>query len=77
MKIALTDDRRADLIGHLQGLFKDEFDEDLSEFRAGDIVDLMLKTLGPVVYNQAVSDVRLHLQAKLDDLDGDVYVETV
>lgn len=69
----LSDERREALISHLQTLFRTEFDEDLSVFRAGDILDLMLKTLGPTVYNQAVQDVRAHLQGKLDDLDGEVY----
>ena len=40
-----------------------------------EIVDLMLKAMGPAVYNQAVQDVRAHLQGKLDDLDGEVWVD--
>ena len=74
-KIELTDERRDALIAHLQTLFSTEFDETLSEFRAGEIIDHMLKTLGPTVYNQAVADVRAHFQSKLDDLDGEVYVD--
>ena len=74
-QITLSDDRRARLVGQLQTLFKAEFDETLSEFRAEQIIDLMLTTLGPGIYNQAVQDVRAHLQAKLDDLDGEVYVD--
>ena len=35
----------------------------------------MLETLGPGIYNQAVQDVRANLQSKLDDLDGEVYVD--
>ncbi len=73
--ITLTEERRARLIGQLQSLFQTEFDESLSEFRAEQIIDLMLTTLGPGVYNQAVQDVRAHLQSKLDDLDGEVYVD--
>ncbi|MEZ5946430.1 MAG: DUF2164 domain-containing protein [Hyphomonas sp.] len=73
--LTLSDDRRAALAGHLRTLFANEFDETLSEFRANEIVDLMLKTLGPAVYNQAVEDVRAHLQGKLDDLAGEVWVE--
>jgi uncharacterized protein (DUF2164 family) len=34
-----------------------------------------MKSLCPAVYNQAVQDVRAHLQRKLDDLDGEVYVD--
>lgn len=74
-QITLSEDRRARLVGQLQSLFASEFDETLSEFRAQQILDLMLTTLGPVIYNQAVQDVRAHLQSKLDDLDGEVYVD--
>ena len=74
-QIQLSDERREALIGHLQTLFSSEFDETLSDFRAGEILDRMLKTLGPTVYNQAVEDVRSHFQTKLDDLNGEVYVD--
>ncbi|MEM7327280.1 MAG: DUF2164 domain-containing protein [Pseudomonadota bacterium] len=73
--ITLSEPRRDRLIGQLQSLFQSEFDESLSDFRAREILDLMLKTLGPGIYNQAVQDVRAHLQSKLDDLDGEVYVD--
>ncbi|MEM1106343.1 MAG: DUF2164 domain-containing protein [Pseudomonadota bacterium] len=71
----LSEDRRNALIGHLQTLFEERFDEDLSAFRAGEIVDAVLQTLGPLVYNQAVEDVRAHFQAKLDDLSGEVRMD--
>ena len=75
MKITLTDLRRADFTGDLQTLFQNEFDQSLSEFQASEIIDLFLKTLGPSVYNQAVQDVRAHLQTRLDDLDGEIYAD--
>ena len=74
-QIKLTDERRARIEGQLQTLFSAEFDETLSEFRAEQVLELMLTTLGPGIYNQAVQDVRAHLQGKLDDLDGEVYVD--
>lgn len=73
--ITLTQERRERLIGQLQTLFQAEFDETLSPFRSEQILDLMITTLGPGIYNQAVQDVRAHLQSKLDDLDGEVYVD--
>ena len=76
MKITLAADRRVRLTAHLQTLYSREFDETLSDFRANEIVDLMLRTLGPAVYNQAVQDVRAHLQGKLDDLEGEVFVDS-
>jgi uncharacterized protein (DUF2164 family) len=75
MRIELSDDRRAGFKGELQALFLSEFDETLSEFRADAVLNLFLKTLGPAVYNQAVQDVRAHIQGKLDDLDGEIYAD--
>lgn len=74
-EITLTPERRDALCRLVRQKFQTEFDEHLSEFRAGEIVDLMLKVMGPAVYNQAVQDVRAHLQGKLDDLDGEVWVD--
>ena len=74
-QITLSPEQRERLTGQLQTLFQAEFDESLSAFRAEQVLDLMLETLGPGIYNQAVQDVRAHLQSKLDDLDGEVYVD--
>jgi uncharacterized protein (DUF2164 family) len=59
----------------LKKLYERDFDEPLSDFRADAILDLFMKTVGPAIYNQAVQDVRAHLQRKLDYLDGEVYVD--
>ena len=75
MAIALEPQKRARVVARLQLLFSKEFDEKLSDFQANAVVDLMLKTLGPAVYNQAVQDVRAHMQVKLDDLDGEVFAD--
>ena len=74
-KIALSPERRARVAAHLQKMFSADFDMDLSDFRANKVIDLMLRTLGPDIYNQAVQDVRGHLQIKLDDLEGEVFVD--
>ena len=73
MAVRLDDDRRTLLIAELQAHFLDNFDETLSEFRASQILDFFLASLGPQVYNQAVQDARAFFQRKLDDLDGEVY----
>lgn len=72
--LELDRDRRAAAIAALQRFYGSEFDETLSDFRAERLIDALLQTIGPSVYNQAVQDVRAHLQGKLDDLDGEVYV---
>lgn len=73
-EIKLSDERRAALIRDIQASFSADLDEDISAFKAEQILDLMVNAIGPSIYNQAVQDVRAHLQIKLDDLDGEVYV---
>lgn len=75
MKIDLSEDKKAEFTGKLMTLFREEFDLELSEFRAGEVLKLCTNTLCPAVYNQAVQDVRDHMQTKIDDLDGEVYVD--
>lgn len=75
MKIELDTTRREALVGEVQTFFQDMFDMPLSDFRAEALIDHFLTNLGPTVYNQAIQDVRAHLQRKLDDLDGEVYAD--
>jgi uncharacterized protein (DUF2164 family) len=73
MRIRLAADRRASLLGAVKAHFAAEFDEPLSEFRAEALLDFFVRELGPPVYNQGVRDAVGYLQAKLGDLEGDVY----
>lgn len=72
-KLVLSDERRQQLVDALRQMTARDFDIALSEFQAGEIVDRMAALIGPAVYNEAVQDVRLHFQRRLDDLDGEVF----
>lgn len=74
-RIRLSDERRAQLITALKQYFAAEFDESLSDFRAEGLLDFLVKELGPPVYNQGVRDAARYVQAKLADIDGEVYEE--
>jgi len=73
MAIELGDERRAQLIKKLQGFFLEEFDEDLSAFRAESVLEFFLEALGPSIYNQGVEDARIFMAKKLDDLDAEIH----
>lgn len=73
MAIELSEARRNELVLRLQGFFREEFDEELSVFRAEQILDFLLDAVGPPIYNQAVQDARRFIQERLDDLDGEVF----
>ena len=74
-KVSLSPDRRQRLIGELRKMSERDFDILLSDFQAGEMVDRMAALIGPAVYNEAVQDVRLNLQRRLDDQDGEVFVD--
>ena len=71
--MSLDETRRAQLLAQVRGFSLEEFDEEISMFRAEQLLDFFLEKLGPPVYNQGVQDARRFLQEKLDDLEGDVY----
>jgi len=73
--LALSPERRQRLIDELCLMSDRDFDIPLSDFQAGELIDRMTALIGPAVYNEAVQDVRLHLQRRLDDLDGEVFVD--
>ncbi len=71
--IKMDEARKDELIGQLQAFFLEQFDEELSRFRAEQVLDFALGALGPPIYNQAVQDARVFMQRRLEDLDGEVY----
>jgi uncharacterized protein (DUF2164 family) len=73
LRIRLADERRERMLRSVRRFFADELDVDLGEFAAGRALDFFVKELGAPVYNQAIQDVRAHLQGKLDDLEGEFY----
>ena len=73
LRVRLSRERRAALLQAVQAHFAEHFDEPLSDFRAQGLVDFFLRELGPPVYNQGVRDASSYMQAKLADIEGDVY----
>lgn len=73
MRIQLSEERRAHMVRMIRAFFDETFDEELSDFRAEELLDFFVAELGPTVYNQGVQDARGFVQRKLDDLDGEVY----
>ena len=73
MRIKLSEEARDRLVTAVQRLFVQEFEQELSDFQAGRLIDFFVRQLGAPVYNQAIQDARSFLQAKLEDLDGEFY----
>ena len=73
MSIQLSAERRQAVLDGCVKMFAEEFDEELSLFRAQRILDYFIKALGPPLYNQAVGDARSFMAQKLEDLDVEFY----
>jgi uncharacterized protein (DUF2164 family) len=73
LRIRLADERRARLLHAVKEYFDENFDEDLSEFRAEALIDFFVGQLGPAVYNQGVRDACSRIQEKLLDIEGEVF----
>lgn len=73
MRIKLSEDRKAAITASLTGFYREEFDEEMSEYRAMAIVDFLLRQIGPSQYNQAITDVRRYMTEKIEDLDTEFF----
>jgi uncharacterized protein (DUF2164 family) len=73
MRIALSEERRSQLVSAVQRFLAREFEVELSDFQAGRLLDFFVRHLGASVYNQAIQDARAFLQEKLSDLEGEFY----
>jgi uncharacterized protein (DUF2164 family) len=73
MRIRLSEERRANLLRAIKRHFEQEFDDGISDFRAGALLDFFVRELGPPVYNQGVLDACGYVQDKLSDIEGEVY----
>jgi uncharacterized protein (DUF2164 family) len=73
MRIRLAPERRSALVEAIQRHFRDEFDEELSAFRAEGLLDFFVAELGPPVYNQGVRDAAGYVQDKLVDIEGEIF----
>jgi uncharacterized protein (DUF2164 family) len=70
MEIRLTPQQRQILRQKLIALFLDDFDEELSDFKADSILDAFIEKLGPSIYNAAVEDLKLYLMKQIEDIDA-------
>jgi len=73
MRIRLEGDRRERLRGALRHFFHRQFDSEISDFQAEQLIDFFVHALGAPVYNQAIRDAQGFVQDKLTDLEGEFY----
>ncbi|NLX27265.1 MAG: DUF2164 domain-containing protein [Lentisphaerae bacterium] len=70
MKIELKEEQKAQLCRTITELYFNDFDEEISTFRAEQILDAFIEKVAPAIYNMALEDVQQFLLKQIDDLDA-------
>ncbi len=70
MKIQFTEARKEQLLRKIVSMYLDDFDEEISAFRAEQILTAFTEQIAPDIYNMAIEDVQQYLVKQIDDLDA-------
>lgn len=75
MSIEISSEASKAAVVSIQRYFSENMDEDIGNLAAGALLGFFLKEIGPLIYNQAVADAQARLQARVMELDVEVYEE--
>lgn len=67
-KIELSPETHDRLVTELREFFQQEWDEEISRFKAGLLLDFFMDKLAPSVYNQAVNDAHSLMASRIEDI---------
>lgn len=73
MPIELTKETKQALVDEIKHYFRTERDEEIGDLQAGFLLDFVVETVGPSIYNRAIRDAQDRLQATVADLDVTLY----
>ena len=73
MSIELNKEARTAAIQSIERYFRENMDEPIGNVAASGLLGFLLEEIGPVIYNQAVTDVQERLQARISELDIEVH----
>ena len=74
-EIEIPLEERKALTRDISAFFDEQFDQKVSEFRAGIMLDFFLKKLSHTVYNDAIADARAFLSERLEDMEATLYAK--
>ncbi len=70
----LTKQQRTAAISSMQRYFEENL-EPIGDLPAGLLLNFFLEEIGPVLYNQAISDAQTRLAQRVADLNGELYAD--
>jgi uncharacterized protein (DUF2164 family) len=75
MNIEIPKQTRAQAIASIQRYFEENMPEPVGDLAAGLLLNFFLEEVGPVIYNQAITDAQTRLQQRVADLSGELYAD--
>lgn len=71
--IKLPKEEKAEIINNVQAYFEEERSETIGELGAEQFIDFMITELGPYLYNKAITDTRVLLNEKFNQIEDELY----
>ncbi|HMV87905.1 MAG TPA: DUF2164 domain-containing protein [Blastocatellia bacterium] len=75
MTIELSKEAKQTALESLQKYFEMNLDEPLGNLAAGALLQFILEEIGPSIYNKGVADAQERMQARVSELDTEVYAD--
>lgn len=75
--IKLPRERKEEMIARLQSYYESERSETIGNLEAELLIDYILSEFGPILYNQAISDVRTFMSKKAEQIEDELYAMEV
>ncbi|MES2673180.1 MAG: DUF2164 domain-containing protein [Pseudomonadota bacterium] len=73
MTIKLSNEARKQSVTSIERYFTANMEESIGNLGAELLLDFILEEIGPSIYNKAVADVQERLQARVMEVDSEVY----
>lgn len=70
MGIKLSPEQKIDLRRKLVSVYFDEFDDEISDFKADRLLDAFIERLAPSIYNAALQDMKQFMFTQLEDMEA-------
>ncbi len=75
MTIELSKEDRAQAVASIERYFQENMEERIGNVAAAGLLGYILEEIGPSIYNKAVADVQVRLQARVSEIDFEIHEE--
>lgn len=73
MAIELSKEARQEAVASLQRYFQENLEQEIGNLATGALLNFILEEIGPSIYNKGVADAQERMQARISELDGEVF----